>query len=73
MRSRIWERARWAFGAGDRVLDRGCGTGEDAIRLARDGVRVVATDASGDMVEVEIERIGVLTNRVVADGQEELP
>ena len=57
MRDRIWGRARSAFAAGDRILDLGCGTGEDAIRLARDGVRVVATDASGDMVEVARRKV----------------
>jgi SAM-dependent methyltransferase len=32
------------------VLDLGCGTGEDAVRLARRGVEVVAIDASAAMV-----------------------
>ena len=57
MRSRMWERARSAFAPGDRVLDLGCGTGEDAIRLARDGVRVVATDASRGMVEIARRKV----------------
>ncbi|MFL5734363.1 MAG: class I SAM-dependent methyltransferase [Chloroflexia bacterium] len=43
---------RRAFGPGDRVLEVGCGTGEEAVALARNGVHVVATDASPVMVEV---------------------
>lgn len=39
------------FSAGDRVLELGCGTGEDAVHLARRGNRVHATDASAEMVE----------------------
>jgi SAM-dependent methyltransferase len=35
---------------GDRVLELGCGTGEDALWLARCGAHVVATDASAAML-----------------------
>ncbi len=41
-----------AFGPGDHVLELGCGTGEDAIWLARRGVRVTATDVSQSMLDV---------------------
>lgn len=40
------------FPAGIRVLELGCGTGEDALRLAERGVSVVATDASADMLAI---------------------
>ncbi len=44
-------RARLAqFRAGMRVLELGCGTGEDAIWLAQRGVNVIATDASPAML-----------------------
>lgn len=36
----------------DEVLELGCGTGEIAIRLAKDGKKVFATDLSQDMLEV---------------------
>lgn len=36
----------------DHVLELGCGTGEDAIWLARRGATVVATDASTAMLEI---------------------
>ena len=45
------ERLRALFGAGSRVLDLGCGTGEDALFLAGAGVRVHALDASQAMLE----------------------
>jgi SAM-dependent methyltransferase len=36
---------------GDRVLDLGCGTGEDALALAARGIRVVGIDASPAMID----------------------
>jgi SAM-dependent methyltransferase len=53
-----WSRARSlkvldkAFAPGDLVLELGCGTGEEALYLARRGVHVVATDAAPGMLEV---------------------
>jgi SAM-dependent methyltransferase len=40
-----------AFRPGDRVLDYGCGSGDEAVFLAGRGVRVVATDVLPEMVE----------------------
>ena len=40
-----------AFLPGQRVLEIGCGTGDEALALARRGVRVLATDVSPRMVE----------------------
>jgi len=53
---RVYRDATWrwldaAFAPGQQVLEIGCGTGEDAIHLARRGVRVVATDPSPVMIE----------------------
>ncbi|MBN1936740.1 MAG: methyltransferase domain-containing protein [Anaerolineae bacterium] len=45
------------FKAGDRLLEIGCGTGEEAIALARAGVRVLATDLSGAMVEIAARKV----------------
>ncbi|MFQ5744628.1 MAG: class I SAM-dependent methyltransferase [Acidobacteriota bacterium] len=39
-----------AFQPGDSILELGCGTGEDAVWLARRGVRVTAIDASSEML-----------------------
>jgi len=57
LRNAVWRHLDAAFGAGERVLELGCGTGEDAFHLAARGVEVVATDASAAMV-AETERKG---------------
>ncbi len=51
LRRAVWRRLDARFAPGDRVLELGCGTGEDALHLAHRGVRVVATDAAAAMVE----------------------
>jgi len=62
------ERLRRLFAPGARVVDLGCGTGEDALFLASLGVRVHAIDVSPAMVErtrTKAEQAG-LTARVTA-------
>jgi SAM-dependent methyltransferase len=59
MRKLLWERYGRLFGAGDAVLDVGCGTGIDAGFLARTGVRVVGIDASPSMIAQARTRLGV--------------
>lgn len=51
LRRMVWARMARAFRPGQRVLELGCGTGEDAVRLAEAGVRVVATDPSSRMLQ----------------------
>jgi SAM-dependent methyltransferase len=51
LREAVWRRLDTVLDAGDRVLELGCGTGEDAVHLAERGARVLATDASEPMVE----------------------
>ncbi|MBL8162581.1 MAG: class I SAM-dependent methyltransferase, partial [Anaerolineae bacterium] len=51
LRDRVHERLTLHFPAGSHVLELGCGTGEDALRLAERGVRVLATDASEGMLQ----------------------
>ena len=46
----IWERCVARFAGRERILELGCGTGEDAILLARRGHRVLAIDASAEMI-----------------------
>jgi SAM-dependent methyltransferase len=50
-RHTVQERLRGLFAPGARVLDLGCGTGEDALFLAERGVHVHALDVSAAMVE----------------------
>jgi SAM-dependent methyltransferase len=52
LREIVWSRFEPLFHASRQVLELGCGTGEDAVRLARTGVRVLATDASPEMIQV---------------------
>jgi SAM-dependent methyltransferase len=52
MRQAVWRRLDACFRPGDRVLELNCGTGEDAVYLARRGVRVLATDIAPAMLEV---------------------
>ncbi len=56
LRDAVHVRLAALFPAGSRVLELGCGTGEDAVWLAQRGVRVVATDASPLMVQVALQK-----------------
>jgi SAM-dependent methyltransferase len=51
MRQEMWRWLDATFPAPSRLVDLGCGTGLDAIRLARCGHQVLATDWSPAMVE----------------------
>ncbi len=51
LRELVWSRFDVALSGCRRVLELGCGTGEDAVRLAARGIKVVATDASPVMME----------------------
>jgi SAM-dependent methyltransferase len=52
LREIVWARLRATFGPAQRILELGCGTGEDAVCLAGLGARVVATDPSQAMIRV---------------------
>lgn len=51
LRPRVWDILAQHFTAGQRVLELTCGTGEDAVWLARHGIHVTATDGSTGMVK----------------------
>ncbi|MBV8503163.1 MAG: methyltransferase domain-containing protein [Paucibacter sp.] len=51
MRGEMWAWLDRSFAPGSRLIDLGCGTGLDAVRMAGLGHRVVATDWSPQMVE----------------------
>ena len=48
----VWQILDRTFSPGERILELNCGTGEDALHLARLGVSVVACDASARMLGV---------------------
>ena len=50
LRARVQSRLADAFASGSHVLELGCGTGEDAVWLAKRGVRVTGFDASDGMI-----------------------
>jgi SAM-dependent methyltransferase len=52
LREIVWSRLDQVFRPSQRILELGCGTGEDAVHLAGRGMRVVATDASAQMIRV---------------------
>jgi SAM-dependent methyltransferase len=64
-RSRVWSEIDPLFHLGDRILDLGCGTGEDALHLAEAGVDVFGIDASSKMIEIaaargaKVRRLGI--------------
>ena len=64
-RNAVWRELDRFVREGDRVLDLGCGTGEDALHLLELGARVDAIDSSSGMVEaarrrgVDARRLGI--------------
>jgi ubiquinone/menaquinone biosynthesis C-methylase UbiE len=56
-RASVWHELIKAFHPGERVLEIGCGTGVDACFLAKQGVQVIATDSSAEMIAVASRRI----------------
>lgn len=58
------------------VLDLGCGTGNDVLRLAREGFAVVGMDFSDEAVQqgrLKAEKLGLSADFVVADMAKRLP
>ncbi len=57
LRDRVRKRLVTNYHAGNHVLELGCGTGEDAIWLAEQGIRITATDQSDGMLKITYEKI----------------
>jgi len=56
-RAQVWAEMDQQFSAGQRILEINCGTGADALHLAKRGVHVTACDSSARMVAVGRERL----------------
>lgn len=57
LRESVWRHLEGILAPGSRVLELGCGTGEDALWMAERGHRVLATDASSGMLEQATRKI----------------
>lgn len=57
-RDQVWREVDGLFREGERILDIGCGTGEDAAHFAARGVDVYGIDASPAMIDVARRRGG---------------
>lgn len=55
------------------ILELGCGTGNDAARLAGEGYSVTAVDLSGEAIKQARARFGSMVRFVVADMAQRLP
>jgi SAM-dependent methyltransferase len=55
------------------ILELGCGTGNDAARLAGEGYSVTAIDLSGEAIEHAQARFGSMVRFAVADMTQRLP
>jgi len=51
-REQVWREVDGLFRIGDRVLDLGCGTGDDAMHLMSRGVEVFGVDSAPGMVDI---------------------
>ena len=51
-REQVWREIDGLFHPGDRVLDLGCGTGDDAVHLMSNDVKVLGVDSAPGMVEI---------------------
>jgi ubiquinone/menaquinone biosynthesis C-methylase UbiE len=52
----VWDALTQAFSSGNHILELNCGTGEDALFLARRGISVTACDASPTMIAIAKRR-----------------
>jgi SAM-dependent methyltransferase len=55
-RDAVWRELGSLFRPGQRILELNCGTGIDAVYLAKNGVRILACDISPRMIEVSNQR-----------------
>jgi len=66
-RSQVWRVLEQAFSPGQRVLEINCGTGEDALFLARLGIAVLGCDSSPRMIAVAQSRKAIEAPEAIVD------
>lgn len=57
LREQVWKIVLKHFKPGNHILEINCGTGEDAIWMAKQGYFVTATDASSEMIKIAKEKL----------------
>jgi SAM-dependent methyltransferase len=57
LRARVWHVLERTFSSHNHVLELACGTGEDALWLARRGIRITATDGAERMLQEGREKV----------------
>ena len=62
-RESVWREMDRLFRPGQRILETNCGTAVDALHLAARGIRVVACDASPEMIAVARRRLEASPHR----------
>jgi ubiquinone/menaquinone biosynthesis C-methylase UbiE len=70
-REQVWREVDRLFHPGDRVLDLGCGTGDDAVHLMSLGVEVTGIDSASGMVAIAESR-GVHAAQMAIENLESL-
>ncbi len=73
MRGEMWRWLDATFAPGSRLIDIGCGTGLDAVRMAERGHHVTATDWSPQMVQRTGERATRAADRSSSSGDRRRP
>jgi len=69
IRTEVWQVADPLFQPGSRILDLGCGTGEDAIHFSQRGIHVTAIDLSPEMIARLRAKSAGIVHGEVADMQ----
>ena len=71
-RQQVWRETDPLFRSGDRIVDLGCGPGEDAVHLMSRGVSVLGIDSALGMVEIARTR-GVDAQHLAIEEAASLP
>jgi SAM-dependent methyltransferase len=68
MRRAVWARCAARFASGSSILEMNCGTGEDALWLARQGLTVLSTDTAPEMLRIARGKVAAAAGGGAAAG-----